>query len=291
MPDKLSFKAFEKRELNYISSVFSLPKILKLNDIGYKIALSETYLNTIEIPKTNLTIGDTFENLYEILINQYRCEYVYKNEIVKQILINKHKGNARLYTEVEIHKSKADVLIVNGTSSVYEIKTELDTFDRLEGQLYSYSLVFDKIYVFTHPKKIDTLKKVIDKTVGILILNEVGEIVTLRDAKSNKKNVNPEYVFNLLRKEEYINIIRKHFGEIPDVTPVNLFNECKKLFIKLSPETAHDYMVEELRNRRLPNYKEDLYTNLPDSLKLIASSGKLTKKDCLSLNDNLQITL
>ena len=61
----------------------------------------------------------------------------------------------------------------------------------MEGQLFSYSLVFDKIYVVTHTSKVTQLTKLIDKKVGILVLNEQKEFTAIREARSNKKNASP----------------------------------------------------------------------------------------------------
>lgn len=266
----------DKSTLNRMSSVFTTRHILNFKPeflFGDSIA--------------NDSLKEIYNNYYQLLQNNYRCEYVYKNEIVNQILLKNHGNDARLYTELDIHESKADVVIMNGTSTVYEIKTELDNFDRLEKQIASYKLVFDKIYVVTHESKLEALKKLIGKDIGILILNDHRVIENRRYAKSNARNVRPEYIFNLLRREEFVQIIKECFGKVPTAKPVHIFNECKKIFIQLNPEEAHKQMVKVIRKRKTPLYKEELFSTLPKSLKLLGVTGKITKKDAILLSEKL----
>jgi len=273
------YNVADKNTLYRMSSLFTTRHIL-----GFKPEFLYGGWSQLE----SLNIKEIYENYYKILQGNYRCEYVYKNEIVNQILLKNHKGNAKLYTELDIHDSKADVVIMNGTSTVYEIKTELDNFDRLEKQLASYRLVFDKIYVVTHESKLKALKKLIGKDIGIVILNNNNVLETKRSARSNKANVEPEYIFNLLRREEYIGIVKECFGKTPNVPPVHIFTECKKLFRKLDPLIAHDKMVNAIRNRSESNHRKNLFASLPVSLKLLGLSGKLTRSECELLLQNLE---
>jgi hypothetical protein len=280
MSKNLSSNNLDKSTLSSISAFFAPHQILKFNIDS---------INQIDGRLTG-NVKDIFNSYYKLMFDQYRCEYVYKNEIVKQILLKNHPAKARLYTEVEIYDSKADVVIINGTSTVYEIKTELDTFDRLAKQLSAYKLVFDKIYVVTHHSKLTALLNIVKTDVGIMVLNETGKIQKVREAKSNKENIKPEYVFNLLHREEYVKIINDHFEFVPKMTAITIFQTCKKLFMKLNPEIAHDCMVEALRNRSIPVHRKNLLNTLPDSLKLIAASGKLTRKDCENILEKLDST-
>lgn len=272
---------FDKGQLSTISALFAYKQILKFD--SRSISGSNDRVSS--------TLMDVLNSYYNLLFENYRCEYIYKNEIVNQILLKNHTTKAKLYTEVEIHDSKADVVIINGTSSVYEIKTELDTLDRLPKQLAAYKLVFDKVYVVTHYSKLEAVLSIVKPDIGIMILGKNGKLRKLRNAKSNKQKTKPQYTFNLLHREEYIRIIRDHYGSAPDVSPVKIFQACKKLFTKLSPELAHDYMVEALRNRGIPLHRENLLNSLPYSLKLIGASGKLTKKECEGILQKLEAVI
>ena len=182
-----------------------------------------------------------------------------------------------MFSEFRAGNSLADVLILNGTSSIYEIKTEYDNLDRLKGQLDSYFLMFDRINVITYPRAIGKIEKVVDKRVGLLSLSEKGEIETHRDPISNQLNVVPSVIFNSLRVPEYKEAINKHFGYIPNVPNTMIYRECKKLFELLSPNDAHALMVEVLKKRKQV-FVKNLLSELPDSLKMTCLNSNLTHR-------------
>ena len=76
------------------------------------------------------TYQDIYTNVYELLKKKYRCEYIYLNEIFLEQILKEHNEASAVITEFYINSSKADLLIVNGTTTIYEIKTELDTLNR-----------------------------------------------------------------------------------------------------------------------------------------------------------------
>ncbi len=277
-PRNLTTRLMPKNPLHNVSSLFAAQKLVRLK---YDSSWYTEVLPTIW-PKGggSMTLQEVMDRLYKVMLAEYRCEYVYKNEIIRQLLLKRHKTGAKAYTEMEIKKSIADVVIVNGSSSVYEIKTELDDLSRLEKQLCAYKFAFDKIFVVTHEEKLAAIKKVVSKDIGLIILQERGHLRTVREARSNKKNVRSEIIFELLRKEEYLKVIRSHFGYIPEVAPIHLFEECKKLFSSIEPRKAHSYMVKALRTRSGPAYRDAFFKSLPSSLKLIGLSARLTKQEC-----------
>jgi hypothetical protein len=65
---------------------------------------------------------------YRHLNEHYRSEYYYKNTIANKLLIERHDLNqTTLINEFRIGGSIADLVMVNGVNTVYEIKTELDS--------------------------------------------------------------------------------------------------------------------------------------------------------------------
>ena len=95
--------------------------------------------------KSNLQlIGEIYEHLDE----NYRNEYFYKNTLLNKLLLGKHSlRTTTALTEVPIAHSKADFVLVNGKAVVYEIKTELDNFDRLNTQIADYYKAFSYVSV------------------------------------------------------------------------------------------------------------------------------------------------
>ena len=105
-------------------------------------------------PSPDARLAEWFVFFYRLLFEHYRCEYVYKNAIATKIFLSRHSLQSSLMTdEIRSVKSRGDVAILNGTSTVYEIKSHYDSFDRLDGQLADYKRVFDHIYLVTTEKK------------------------------------------------------------------------------------------------------------------------------------------
>jgi len=271
---------------NELSSLFSPTFMNLIIENKYKDKLLSILNRSgyIESLNLNISLEDLYENLYSFLLKHYRCEYIYKNVIANKILLGRHSlRTATLISELRANSSKADVVILNGTSCVYEIKTELDSLNRLPSQLEDYKKIFDKIYVVTHEKFLGVLEENLNDDIGIICLSEKYQLSEKRQAESNKKNTDPASIFNSLRKSEYTNIIKRKFAYIPDVPNTKIYEECFKLFCELEPSIAHDEMVIELKNRNKRNRNEELIKSIPHSLKYLCLDDRLVSTKTLYL--------
>lgn len=96
-------------------------------------------------------LGDLIAPSYQILEQNYRHEYFYKNKLLNDyVLMHYALDDTVLLNEFRVGDSIVDVVLVNGTNKVFEIKTELDTPERLKPQLDDYYKAFTEVYVFTH---------------------------------------------------------------------------------------------------------------------------------------------
>ena len=106
---------------------------------------------------------DLICEIYTILKKQYRNEYYYKNILFNKLLLGVHSLNTTTaLTELPIADCKADFILINGKAVVYEIKTELDNFDRLENQINNYYKAFDHVAVVTCKESLNDLKEKIE---------------------------------------------------------------------------------------------------------------------------------
>lgn len=259
------------------SNIRELAKAGKSKFISYTLRESG-FLESFN--SMRITYRILFDLIYDILLDEYRCEYVYKNIIAHQLLLKRHSlKSSSLLSEVYVGNSKADIVIMNGNSSVYEIKTELDNIDRLRGQLSDYKNVFDNIFVVAHPSQLEKICSQTDLDVGLIVLDDDLQLRTIRDARSNKHNVRSEIIFDTLRRKEYLQIIKKEFGRIPDVPNTLIYQKCKSLFRIIPPVKAHDYMVEALRKRAYSQDTTNRLEVLPDSLSMVCLDDKLTKNE------------
>jgi len=275
-----------------LSKVFS-PLVLKelINNGSskkLKNILSELgLLSQLDLKKDVATF---FNDIYKILSKNYRNEYVFKNIIIKNILLGRHSLNtAYMINECNIGNSKADCVIFNGTSTVYEIKSEYDTFNRLETQLNDYKKAFEFVYIVIPSKSIDKLQKhLIDESIGIMKLNINNTITTFKEAKSNKHLFNKGMIFDILRKNEYIKIIKNQYGNIPNIPNTKIYTYCKELFCELDTNIIHTEIINILKNRGSDKLLKEVITSVPDSLKALSLQIKLTNKEKYSLLDLLK---
>ena len=237
--------------------------------------------NFKELCKVDVTYGKLYEDAYNILKNEYRCEYVYKNAIIqKKFLGTNSLNSAVVFEELVIDNCKADLVIINSKSTVYEIKTELDSLKRLNRQLDTYMNVFEYTYVVTYEKNINSVLKVIPENVGVIILTEKYTLKTIKKAKSNLNNIKSSNMFDMLRKKEYLNIIQKVYKKIPDVPNTKIYSVSKQLFERIPSERAHKMMINELKKRKLKDYQKEFLNEVPLSLKVIGVENKITKIEC-----------
>ncbi len=273
--------------LSYLFSINILNDFFK-NQHSDRLVKVFNELNTLGKISQNLTLRDFFEDSYKQLLKNYRNEYVFKNAIAQKILIGRHSiKSSSLFTELRVETSKADVVIFNGTSHVYEIKTDLDNFERLEHQIKNYKKVFEYVNVVSVESKVNDIKLLVDDTVGIIILTNQYTLKTVRKAKSGLHNLNKEAIFNLLRKNEYLAIIKKINGIIPVLPNTKIYSACKDLFIELPIEIIHKEVLKTLKERK--NHKNLVNTikDFPSSLKIAILEANLSTKQQMDFLDFL----
>lgn len=245
------------------------------SSIARKI-LTETLLITELDP--HMILRDFYDGLFARLFREYRNEYIYKNAIADKVLLGRHSLNSSfMLTEFRAGNCKADTVILNGSSTVYEIKSTYDSVNRLERQLNAYQQTFDHINVITSDDQLTKVEKVVSDAVGLMILSDRYTISTIREATPQKARVVPSVIFDSLRKTEYTSIIKSQFGSVPDVPNTRIYGECKSMFEMLAPEVAHDEMVRVLKKRGNCFLLREFIAQMPDSLKAASLACKLSE--------------
>lgn len=234
------------------------------------------------------TYANIFEILYDKLKKEYRNEYFYKNTLLNKLLLGVHSTNTTTaLAELPIGKAKADFVLINGKAVVYEIKTELDNFERLDEQVANYYKAFDYVAVVTCEKNKEILlNKYVNSTVGIYIINKVGNISEIKKPRQNKENLDLGILFSLLRKKEYENILQKYYSILPDKWNFSYYDECQGLFCSLSVDEVYNDVLKQLKSRM--HIVTSCFNNLPRSIKSLGYFENLSKKQYERLNRNLE---
>lgn len=102
----------------------------------------------------------------DLVMGYYPNETTIKANFIDKVLFPLSPANISIF-ELPIGSSHVDMCKVNGHSAAYEIKTDLDTFDRLEGQLRDYFDVFETVYVVTSDKRWQELPSYVPDACGI----------------------------------------------------------------------------------------------------------------------------
>ncbi|PNU21644.1 hypothetical protein C2E25_01930 [Geothermobacter hydrogeniphilus] len=245
--------------------------------LGVKI-LKDAGLSGVFDPST--TLRSFFDTIYDALFHSYRSEYIYKNVIAQKILLGIHSLNTSfMLTEFRSALCRADVVLLNGTSTVYEIKSAYDSMGRLSRQLQAYRQLFDKVCVITAPSQVENVKQHIADDVGLLVLSDRNTLTTIQEPSSMKNSVVPSAIFDSLRRKEYEEIVRMRFGAVPDVPNTRIYQACHDLFCTLDPVDAHDSMVLVLKKRGGSKRLNEFIESVPSSLKAASLSCKLSAKE------------
>lgn len=195
--------------------------------------------------------SEAIKKIYSYLRTNYRNEYYYKNTILNKLLLGVHSINTTTaLTEIPIASSKADFVLINGKAVVYEIKTELDNLDRLNGQISNYYKAFNHVCILTCEEYSDTiLDKYKDTNVGVYVLSKKETIKRLKEPTCYNLDLDTSNMFKILNKPEYERIILSYYKELPNVSQVKFYSKCKELFLNIPIEIAYKLFLEQLKIR------------------------------------------
>ncbi|MBS4746138.1 sce7726 family protein [Bacillus safensis] len=271
-----------------INKVFTRNSLKKLIDFGtsksYEYCV-EQFVNSGS-PIKNI---DIIKTLYSVLDKNYRNEYFYKNTLFNKLLLGKHSLNTSIaISELPIHRSKADFILINGNSEVFEIKTELDKIDRLFLQIEDYYKVFPLVSVLTSDTNYYKIYKLFkESNIGIKVLTSRNTISIKKTPIPNYEKLDPTSMFKVLRKTEFEYIITKKFGYLPQVNQFDYYKECKKIFSTIPTKELQNEVNCVLKKRVLIN--NELFNNIiPMELKSLAYFSSLSNNDLLKMDNFLQ---
>lgn len=261
--------------LNRVFSKNTLRALLdddkKASSVYY--AVIKRYITEYKNKKNKELISE----IYKTLKHRYRNEYYYKNTLLNNLLFRFHNPlKTTALTEIPVSKSIADFILLNGKATVYEIKTELDTFERLDSQLTNYYKAFDNVCVVVPEAKLDNIEnKLENNNIGIYYISKRGALKVYREPVSYVSELDYEIIFKILRKYEYENIISKYF-KLPDVSQFKYYKACKDLFHQIPLDLVYSDFKEQLKQRA--KISIELIESVPKEIKSVVYFSKL--KDC-----------
>lgn len=247
--------SYKSNQLRDYSSLFSRREALSwfkkdFSSINYKIDRYDENWHELE----KVTYLDYLKYVYSVLESHYQNEYVFKNAFLNDWLINEiGEEQSKIFSEFRVGSSIADLVMFNGNSKLFEIKTEYDSDSRLSLQIQNYRKAFNQIYLIVPESKLDNYRN-FDDNIGLISFNSNNKsrFSIHREAEVNKE-IDATTIMDILHTEEYKNIVNIHYGIIPEVTSFNQFNICSELIKKIPDVRLNKLFIEQMKQRGVNN--------------------------------------
>ena len=173
------------------------------------------------LPELNpeLSIADAYESAFRFLKSKSnRHEYIYKAAITQKVLLGVHNlDTASMLTEFRVGECKADVVVLNGTGIVYEIKSERDSLSRLQIQIAAYLKVFATVNVIVGENHLDEVLGATSEDVGVMVLSPSYTISTRRKAVNSAARTCSAAIFDVMSLRETESLLLDIGMDVPKV--------------------------------------------------------------------------
>jgi hypothetical protein len=237
------------------------------------------------------TFRDLIQHSHDHLLKNYRHEYLYKNALLNSYVLKQYSlSDTVLLNEFKIGNSKADSVLVNGTNKVFEIKTELDSPERLNSQLCDYYKAFSEVYVVVYHAHAERYAQLLNPHVGIMVFND-SRVEISREALPDNSKLQSAAMMKALRKEEYLQVVKRLTGSIPSVPPIHLFKACLDVVSQFAPDEVQSEFLKVIKQRidhecNAVISREDI----PDTIRLSCYHANINQNEYLSLIKRLSIS-
>lgn len=217
------------------------------NALDYSVKLSGLLKSVF--PTNNFDALSKFDlhKLYnDLILKNYKGE-----EILKYKLFEKHINKQHLIAafEVKVNRSRVDFLTINGSTTSFEIKSELDNLTKLEKQCADYLLAFEYNYVMVHERHVEKSLEIIPESFGIWSFND-KKSTRLRMATLNDQ-ILPEVQLSLLTKAEREGGFKETNGTVEaivDLIEAKRINNQFKKILKVRYEDRWNFVVSNKSN-------------------------------------------
>lgn len=269
-----------KRELAALSRIFSPAVLREIGKTGRSPLLARLLTETGVpgmLPKDAI-LADAFELGFSSLCKMgNRDDYVYRTAITQKIVLGRHSlRTATVLNELRAGNSKADVVVLNGTATAYEIKSERDSLQRLAGQLADYRSVFASVNVVTSPPQAESVLRIAPDDVGVLVLSARFRLQVVREAIDLPERTSPLAVLSTLRIEEAIGVLTDLGIAFPDVPNTRRWGTLREIFAGLDATSVHARAVSVLKSTRSQAELEPFVKQLPKPLSAAILSSDLS---------------
>ena len=214
---------------------------------------------------------DVLRSIYRLISRQYRNEYFYRNELLRHFTSEHSKTrDAIALSQLKVGRSRADFVLLNGTAAIYEIKTDQDTFFRLDAQLTDYYKAFPFVYVVVGQSHLaDAMSRYGGTDVGICKFTPQRKFQCVKEAKEKRAELCHKTMFDVLHVEE-LGFVMSYLG-LPSCANVEFDAYSKKLrmFSSVDMDTLYPVFQMALKSR-MKRLSWSLFRRWPPELAALA---------------------
>lgn len=279
---------------NMAASLFT-PSTLRSLLSDEAAATHEKLFKTLQLElglSASSSLSETINKSYRILRREgNRTDYVYRNAIIDKVIVGRHSINtATPIQEFRVGSSLADLVVLNGTSTVYEIKSERDTLRRLASQIQNYSKVFERTYVVTSASKLHSLEHTLPEHVGIITLSRDYTLQTVREATTNWELIDTIAISRTMTIPEACAALKRLGYPTPNVPNMLIRRAIDDAFKQLDARKCSQSFISTLKISRKPRVTQAELTQIPRPLRSYALSHLQKPEQLTTLLEQLKST-
>lgn len=252
-------RAFELDQTSLVKEFKNLGKVLdrfiRSQDTTF---LNEwTFVSQLRsaISRSGLPFGlaeDTYGlSPYDLVFNQiaryHPTQTIYREYLIQESIAKCLPEKAVAFGECPTNAARADLVWVNGLSTVFEIKSAYDTLKRTEKQVKSYFDVFEEVYIVAPIRHIEKLIGILPSECGyIAVDHEPGSLPKFDRIKAASKHgfISPILQASMLTVKELREALER------DCKPPGNRIELEHEFASLCTDIANERFKTALRNRK-----------------------------------------
>lgn len=144
---------------------------------------------------------------------------------------------------------RADLVHANGQLTAFEIKSAADSLSRWEGQQDAYLSCFDQVWLCCHSKHIEKAFGVTHRSVGILVIDDLGTIAVVRRPTHN--NLRDKFILTGLLWRAELDEICKEFQ-----IKTKSSKRIKEVRLELAEALQWDFIRDKVLERLKIRYSE-----------------------------------
>lgn len=214
------------------------------NTLDYGPKLRELLL--MIYPKNNFSKCCKLElhrKLNDLILHSYDGEQVLKYELFKEF----HNKNVVAAYEIKVKSSRVDFLTINGYTTSFEIKSNLDNLDKLVKQSVDYLSAFEFNNLVIHKRHLRKCLDMIPANFGIITVDK-DQHSFYRKPKFNQY-LNPAVQLSLLTKKELLQCFGSgNQGDIMISNNTTTINDLFKLALKERYRSRWEFIVEHRKD-------------------------------------------